>query len=80
MSTYIMTSIQPLLSYYSIYKMILFISRNIPLNQVVGPPQEFYKAALMYLAYTPIEDLSKESRYQLATDMALASITGEVSS
>ena len=46
-------------------------------RKVVGPPQEFYNAALMYLAYTPIEQLSEETRYILATDMALASITGE---
>lgn len=44
---------------------------------MTGPPQEFYKAALMFLAYTPIEDLSQERKYILATDMALASITGE---
>jgi hypothetical protein len=31
----------------------------------------------MFLAYTPVEDLSPEQRYTLATDMALASITGE---
>jgi 26S proteasome regulatory subunit N9 len=43
---------------------------------VVGPPQEFYKSALMFLAYTPIEDLTKEQAYILATDMALASVTG----
>lgn len=45
--------------------------------KMTGPPQEFYKAALMFLAYTPIEDLSQERKYILATDMALASITGE---
>jgi len=43
----------------------------------VGPPQEFYKAALMYLAYTPVEELPAEEKYILATDMALASATGE---
>mmetsp|Transcript_25632 Transcript_25632/g.24492 ORF Transcript_25632/g.24492 Transcript_25632/m.24492 type:complete len:381 (-) Transcript_25632:92-1234(-) len=46
-------------------------------RKCVGPPQEFYKAALMYLAYTPIEDLTATQRYTLATDMALASITGD---
>jgi 26S proteasome regulatory subunit N9 len=43
----------------------------------VGPPQDFYKAALMFLAYTPIESLPQAQKYMLATDMALASITGE---
>jgi 26S proteasome regulatory subunit N9 len=46
-------------------------------RKCVGPPQEFYKAALMFLAYTPMEGLTAEQRYVLATDMALASITGE---
>jgi 26S proteasome regulatory subunit N9 len=42
----------------------------------VGPPQEFYKSALMFLAYTPLENMTKEQSYILATDMALASVTG----
>ena len=45
--------------------------------QHVGPPQEFYKSALLFLAYTPVEELPNEDKYVLATDMALASITGE---
>lgn len=44
---------------------------------MVGPSQDFYNAALMLLAYTPVEELSGEQRFSLATDMALASITGE---
>eukprot|EP01034_Spumella_vulgaris_P025551 gene25551-32021_t len=31
----------------------------------------------MFLSFTPLESLSAEERYVLATDMALASITGE---
>jgi 26S proteasome regulatory subunit N9 len=31
----------------------------------------------MFLAYTPVESLTAEQRYVLATDMALASITGD---
>eukprot|EP01035_Chromulina_nebulosa_P026254 gene26254-34344_t len=42
-----------------------------------SPPQEFYNAALMFLSYTHVDDLSSESKYILATDMALASITGD---
>jgi 26S proteasome regulatory subunit N9 len=45
--------------------------------QTVGPPQEFYKAALMYLAYTKVEDIPTDKKYILATDMALAAITGD---
>ena len=50
---------------------------NIIFLQLVGPPQEFYNAALMFLSYTHVDDLSSESKYILATDMALASITGD---
>lgn len=46
-------------------------------RKIVGPPQDFYNAGLMLLAYTPVEELSQETQYKLATDMALASITGE---
>lgn len=45
--------------------------------KVVGPANEFYSAALMYLSYTSVEELSAEAKYTLATDMALASITGD---
>lgn len=55
---------------------LLWRNNIIPI-QLVGPPQEFYNAALMFLSYTPIDDLSSESKYILATDMALASITGD---
>jgi 26S proteasome regulatory subunit N9 len=44
---------------------------------VVGPANEFYSAALMFLSYTPVEELPSDDRYSLATDMALASVTGE---
>ena len=47
------------------------------LPQCVGPAHEFYKSALMFLAYTPLEDLSPSEVYILATDMALASVTGD---
>lgn len=46
-------------------------------RKVVGPANEFYSAALMFLSYTNVEDLSTEERYILATDMALASVTGD---
>lgn len=45
--------------------------------QVVGPANEFYSSALMFLSYTSVEELTAEDRYTLATDMALASITGD---
>lgn len=46
-------------------------------RKIVGPPQDFYSAALMFLAYSPVEALNDQDRYVLATDMALASVTGE---
>lgn len=45
-------------------------------RKLVGPPQEFYKAGLMMLAYTPVEALLPEEAAVLAADMALASVTG----
>lgn len=46
-------------------------------RKIIGPPQEFYRAALMYLGYTMCDSLPIEERYTLATDMALAAISGE---
>jgi 26S proteasome regulatory subunit N9 len=43
----------------------------------MGPPSEFYNSALMFLAYTPVDDMAPQSRYMLATDMALASIAAD---
>jgi len=46
-------------------------------RKIVGPAHEFYKAALMFLAYTPVDDLPGDEKVILATDIALASITGD---
>jgi 26S proteasome regulatory subunit N9 len=46
-------------------------------RKLAGPPTEFYNSALMFLAYTVVEDLSTEYKYTLATDMCLASIAGD---
>jgi 26S proteasome regulatory subunit N9 len=46
-------------------------------QKIVGPPEEFYKAALLYLHYTPLDDMSTEERYTLATNLSLAAITGD---
>ncbi|CAM9433882.1 unnamed protein product [Ascophyllum nodosum] len=43
----------------------------------VGPPDSFYRSALMFLAYTPLETIPQEERYTLATDISLAALTGE---
>ena len=34
-------------------------------RKIIGPPQEFYKAALMFLVYTPADTLPQEERYIL---------------
>jgi len=46
-------------------------------RKIVGPPEEFYKEALLYLHYTPLDEMSTEERYTLATDLSLAAITGD---
>jgi len=46
-------------------------------RKLAGPPQEFYKAGLMFLAYTPLDTLAPAEAAALARDLALASITGE---
>eukprot|EP01084_Bolivina_argentea_P113647 202530_1 len=46
-------------------------------HKVIGPPEAFYKDALMYLAYTPLETLPKERQCQLAVDISLAAIAGD---
>mmetsp|Transcript_39023 Transcript_39023/g.52929 ORF Transcript_39023/g.52929 Transcript_39023/m.52929 type:complete len:386 (-) Transcript_39023:514-1671(-) len=42
-----------------------------------GPPEAYYKHALMLLAYTPMDSLTKEQATALATDMSLAAISGD---
>ena len=74
-----------LISYFLLYFSVHLISSllfyfiyriSVP-PQCVGPAHEFYKSALMFLAYTPLEDMSPSEVYILATDMALASVTGD---
>ena len=45
--------------------------------KVKGPATEFYKSSIMYLAYSPIESLSDERKFILATDMTIAALIGE---
>mmetsp|Transcript_61057 Transcript_61057/g.138107 ORF Transcript_61057/g.138107 Transcript_61057/m.138107 type:complete len:299 (+) Transcript_61057:428-1324(+) len=42
-----------------------------------GPPEAYYKSALMLLAYTPMEQMGKEKATALATDMSLAALSGD---
>jgi len=43
----------------------------------VGPPEAFYREALMFLNYTPVDSMSADECYTLATDLSLAALTGE---
>lgn len=43
----------------------------------MGPSDAFYKSALMFLAYTPLESMPTRERVALATDMALAAMSGK---
>jgi 26S proteasome regulatory subunit N9 len=71
-----LTRYQYLLSYFVRFPQSLFLC-VIRFVQIVGPANEFYSAALMFLSYTSVEALRPEERYTLATDMALASVTGD---
>lgn len=42
-----------------------------------GPPEQYYKHALMLLAYTPLESMGADRAAQLATDMSLAALAGD---
>mmetsp|Transcript_23420 Transcript_23420/g.32831 ORF Transcript_23420/g.32831 Transcript_23420/m.32831 type:complete len:416 (+) Transcript_23420:155-1402(+) len=46
-------------------------------RKAVGPPEAFYREAISYLNYTPLESLKGPDRYQLATDLSLAALTGD---
>ena len=46
-------------------------------RKAVGPPEAYYREAIQYVAYTSLADLSQEDRYNLATDLSLAALTGE---
>lgn len=46
-------------------------------RKAVGPPEAYYREAIQYVAYTSLSDLTKEERYNLATDLSLAALTGE---
>eukprot|EP01126_Amoeba_proteus_P034285 TRINITY_DN3409_c0_g1_i15.p1 TRINITY_DN3409_c0_g1~~TRINITY_DN3409_c0_g1_i15.p1 ORF type:complete len:227 (-),score=43.04 TRINITY_DN3409_c0_g1_i15:893-1573(-) len=43
----------------------------------VGEPEEFYKSALQYVAYTQIDNIPKEELTNLAFDLGIAALLGE---
>mmetsp|Transcript_15466 Transcript_15466/g.19791 ORF Transcript_15466/g.19791 Transcript_15466/m.19791 type:complete len:381 (-) Transcript_15466:184-1326(-) len=48
-------------------------------HKAAGPPEEYYKNALMQLAYTPVDskDMSSEEKAALAVNITLAALTGD---
>lgn len=46
-------------------------------RKAVGPPEAFYKEAISYLHYTPLDSIPPQDQYSLATDLSLAALTGE---
>lgn len=42
-----------------------------------GPPENFYKAGLKFLAYTPVETLEASERQELAFDLSISAMIGE---
>jgi len=47
-------------------------------RKAVGPPEAFYKEAISYLHYTPLDTISPtKAQYDLATDLSLSALTGK---
>ena len=47
-------------------------------RKAVGPPEAFYKEAISYLHYTPLDTISPPSeQFSLATDLSLSALTGD---
>lgn len=46
-------------------------------RKAVGPPEAYYREAVQYLHYTPLDSLESEERVVLATDLSMAALTGE---
>lgn len=44
-------------------------------KKIYGPANEFYSSSLMFLAYTPMNEIPSHEAVRLAIDMALAAIT-----
>eukprot|EP00696_Hemimastix_kukwesjijk_P001966 gnl/Hemi2/12398_TR4233_c0_g1_i1.p1 gnl/Hemi2/12398_TR4233_c0_g1~~gnl/Hemi2/12398_TR4233_c0_g1_i1.p1 ORF type:complete len:324 (-),score=80.53 gnl/Hemi2/12398_TR4233_c0_g1_i1:284-1123(-) len=42
-----------------------------------GPPSDYFTNALLYLSYTPLENIPVEERPQLAFDIAMAALLGD---
>ena len=45
--------------------------------QEMGPAEDFYQNALMFLAHSPYQELPEKERMDLAVNISLAALTGE---
>lgn len=45
--------------------------------KAVGPPEAYYKQAIQYLHYTPLDSITQPGQVQIATDLSLSALTGE---
>jgi 26S proteasome regulatory subunit N9 len=46
-------------------------------RKAVGPPEAYYREAVQYLHYTPLDALPDGERLALATDLSMAALTGD---
>jgi len=46
-------------------------------NRKYGPPSDFYKHALLYLAFTPLQSIPDQDKVKLAFDLGTTALIGE---
>eukprot|EP00563_Minutocellus_polymorphus_P013190 CAMPEP_0181064552 /NCGR_PEP_ID=MMETSP1070-20121207/24257_1 /TAXON_ID=265543 /ORGANISM="Minutocellus polymorphus, Strain NH13" /LENGTH=395 /DNA_ID=CAMNT_0023144865 /DNA_START=171 /DNA_END=1359 /DNA_ORIENTATION=+ len=46
-------------------------------RKAVGPPEAYYREAVQYLHYTPLDALPADEQLALATDLSMAALTGD---
>ena len=46
-------------------------------RKAVGPPEAYYREAIQYLHYTPLDALPADEQLALATDLSMAALTGD---
>eukprot|EP00561_Arcocellulus_cornucervis_P012130 CAMPEP_0185803436 /NCGR_PEP_ID=MMETSP1322-20130828/2642_1 /TAXON_ID=265543 /ORGANISM="Minutocellus polymorphus, Strain RCC2270" /LENGTH=421 /DNA_ID=CAMNT_0028499319 /DNA_START=185 /DNA_END=1450 /DNA_ORIENTATION=- len=46
-------------------------------RKAVGPPEAYYREAVQYLHYAPLDALPADERLALATDLSMAALTGD---
>jgi len=54
-----------------------FYEASMTYRKMAGPPEAFYQQAMLYLNYTPLDQMSADDKYNLATGISLAALTGD---